>query len=248
MRLLFFCLMAGSAGCALFRSTPDLPLPELVRVPGGTFLMGDVFDFDNTDALPVHEVTVPGFEIMTHEVTYAQYDAYARAVERPLPEDDGKGRGERAVVTVNWEEAQAYCEAHGMRLPTEAEWEYAARSGGQPQRYAGTDSLRTLPAYAWFDNSHLGVFKGIPVRQKHPNALGVYDMSGNVHEWIGAYYQFYPKPGEAPAYSDLETSGIRILRGGSYDGLADYTQTFWRMGTLRDERADNIGFRCVKPG
>lgn len=245
MRSLSVFLLIGCAGCTLFRSTPDLPLPEKVAVAGGTFLMGDVFDYDNTDALPVHEVTVAGFEIMTHEVTFDQYDAFAKATGRPLPEDDGRGRGPRAVVKVNWDEAQAFCAVHGARLPSEVEWEYAARSGGQDHRYAGTDALRTLPEYAWFDNNHLGVFTGIPVRQKKPNPLGLYDMSGNVHEWIGTYYQFYPKPGVPPENSDLKASAIRILRGGSYDGLADYTQTFWRMGTLAEERADNIGFRCL---
>jgi formylglycine-generating enzyme required for sulfatase activity len=238
-------LAALVSGCFLFRNSlrDQLLDVEMVYVDGGSFLMGDVIEGENDDALPVHEVTVAPFYLSKYEVTYAQYDAFAQATGRPLPPDDGRGRGNRAVAYVTWDDAAAFCASYGYRLPTEQEWEYAARDQGKKMMFAGTNDAEMLSRYAHADGD--SAHYALPVGQRRPNALGIHDLSGNVNEWIGAYYQFYPEPGEAPTYSDLETSGIRILRGGSFGHHQTMLRTYWRAGTIHDVQTDTIGFRCA---
>lgn len=207
--------------------------------------MGDIYKGRNSDALPVHSVTLPDFEIGKYEVTYRQYDAFARRTGRTLPPADSLGRGNRAVVYVDWKNAGAFCRFHGWRLPTEQEWEYAARSGGKKVKFAGTNSIDSLHIYAFIkSNSAPHSFQ---VGLKKPNAAGLYDMSGNVLEWIGAYYQFYPEEGEKPKWNDMGQPGVRILRGGSFREPANIATTYWRVGMLMDARAHDVGFRCVDP-
>jgi formylglycine-generating enzyme required for sulfatase activity len=233
------------SSCALFRgsSAPDLSQYEMVLVPGGRFDMGDVFDGKNPDALPVHPVEVASFRIGRTEVTYEQYDAFATATGRRVPEDFGRGRGSRAVTDVDWDDAMEFCRAYGYRLPTEPEWEYAARSAGRAERYAGIASADLRDDFVrHVDNS---ISSATYVATKKPNGLGLYDMSGNVFEWIGDYYQFYPKPDSQAVWSDFEVSDMRLVRGGSYRNAPEHAQTFWRSGTLRDVRSEMIGFRCA---
>ena len=240
----FLVLLLPLSGCFLFRKAA-VPLPfEVIDIPGGAFSMGDVFEGENEDAIPVHRVVIPPFTMAKYEITYEQYDTFAEETDRALPEDNGYGRGNRAVANVLWEDALAFCSHYGFRLPTEAEWEYAARSGGQHHRYAGTDSVDAIDRYIrHIDNSALHAFL---VGSKAPNAFGLYDMSGNVYEWIGDYYEFYPKTGSKPNYKDLSSASMRIIRGGSFKTPPHLTQTFWRSGTLADIPSDAIGFRCVK--
>lgn len=232
-------------GCFLFRKSlreqlPDLPM---IRVEGGSFQVGDFYENENLDAIPCHPATVETFWLAKYEVTYDQYDAFALATGRPLPEDDDGGRGQRAVANVTWDEAAAFCAAYGYRLPSEIEWEYAARSGGREQAWAGTDTDADLDEYALY--AEAGVGRSEVVGLRLPNALGLHDMSGNVAEWIGDYYQFYPQPGEEPVYNDTTVSDIRLVRGGSFNQSAEILRTYWRAGTLRDVRSFTIGFRCA---
>lgn len=227
-------------GCSLFQNTPTIPKPDMVAIDGRTFIMGDVIDSANTDALPLHEVTLPDYYIGQSEVTFEQYDAFARATGRPLPEDQHYGRGQRAVVQISWFDADAYCNYWGWRLPTENEWEYAARSGGKTIKYAGTNTKDSLEIYAVTSIDDLPFTQR--VKSKKPNDLNLYDMSGNAFEWIGQYYQFYKDPDNL---HDLENSGVRIIRGGSFSGATAYTQTFWRVGVLAEIPDSDIGFRCA---
>ena len=144
---------------------------------------------------------------------------------------------------MTWDDAVAFCDAYGYRLPTEAEWEYAARDGGRAVRYAGTSDPDSLRLFAWVDD--VTAPGPHPGRLKRPNALGLYDMSGNVAEWVGAFYQFYPEPGAAPDRHDMARLNMRIARGGSVYQSPDFAQTFRRMASLRDLAASDLGFRCA---
>jgi formylglycine-generating enzyme required for sulfatase activity len=218
----------------------------MVVIEGGTFVMGDVYEQKNPDSTPVHKVTLPDFRIGKYEVTYKEYDAFARRTGRELPEADSMGRGNRAVAFVDWYDAKAFCEFHGWRLPTEQEWEYAARSGGKETKFAGTNNIDSLDMYARTShNNHLPY--SFPVGSKKPNEAGLYDMSGNLIEWIGGYYQFYPEKGEDPKWAKLEKGGIRILRGGSFKEGRNIASTHWRVGMLTDAKQYDVGFRCVDP-
>lgn len=231
-------------GCFLFRkATSDLPF-ETVAVPGGAFMMGDFAAQKNKDATPVHRVIVPPFELSTYEITFEQFDAYALEVGVELPLDDGYGRGSRAVVNLTWYDAREYCAFYGFRLPSEQEWEYAARDTGQDRVYPGVINENEVDKYVrHIENS---VMHSFAVGTKEPNELGLYDMGGNVFEWVGDYYEFYPEPGTDPEYKDLENFSMRIIRGGSFKMRLPVAQTWWRSGTLGDITSDNIGFRCAR--
>ena len=245
----------------------------MTPVTGGKYMAGSpaAEAGRSPDEGPQHEVSVGDFWMSTMEITWDQYEIFlyreSDGAEHPDKGDyslavDGVSSATMPYVNFNLPghpvtnvtqyAASTFCEwltaktGRFYRLPTEAEWEYAARSGGKQHRWSGTDVREELPQYAWFDNNHLGIFDAIPAGSKKPNDLGLYDMSGNVREWVGAYYQFYPEPETEPAFTDMEQSGIRILRGGSYDGAAHYMQTYWRMGTLKDVRTELIGFRCAR--
>ena len=195
---------------------------RFVAVEGGTFQMGsNSGDFDEK---PTHSVTVSDFNISKTEVTFEQYDVFCDATGRNKPGDEGWGRGDRPVINVNWLDAVAYCEwkskATGKtyRLPTEAEWEYAARGGNMSKgyKYSGSNNLDTI---AWYKNN--SGWETHPVAQKQPNELGLYDMSGNVWEWCSDWYGDYSSsPQTDPQGSN--SGDYRVLRGGSCSFNNDY--------------------------
>ena len=156
-------LLLSSAALAQ-KAEQDMPSTDyqMVFVPGGEFQMGDLFYEYNQDALPVHKVKVDDFYMGRYPVTYDEYDVFASNYGYPLPEDNGLGRGQRAVVNVNWDEALAFCESLGYRLPTEQEWEYAARSGGKKEMFAGTNNRDSLNYFSYFQ------FNSPPVRETRP--------------------------------------------------------------------------------
>lgn len=231
-------------GCSVFKPIHKTLIPiDMVPVPAGTFIMGDLFFEENEDALPLHSLSLPDFWVGQYEITYAQYDAFAKASGLPLPEDNELGRGDRAVVFITWDEAYAFCAAYGLRLPTEQEWEYAARSGGKKELYSGTndpDQMNQLSRNR--DNSAPYVMQPAT---KEPNGLGIYDMTGNAFEWIGAYYQFYPDSGKTAQWYNLESMDMRVIRGGSFREETRTLHTYWRVAVLRDTRDDDLGFRCA---
>jgi formylglycine-generating enzyme required for sulfatase activity len=154
------------------------------------------------------------------------------------------------VVWVNWNDAVAFTawlSGKGpvrYRLPTEAEWEYAARSGGREERWPGTADVRNLAAYSWYAGNSGG--RTHPVGVKKPNALGIHDMSGNVWEWCLDWQGTYPREGRLlrdPV--GVGTSGLKALRGGSWrTGEAIVTSTY-RNGYKTGYAHSSIGFRVA---
>jgi formylglycine-generating enzyme len=219
---------------AATKAAVKLAIPETIPVKGGVFQMGNhkavksnflvkMLEFydGGKDEEPVHEVQIDAFRMGKYPVTFEEYDVFCEASGRKKPAAEGWGRGRRPVVNVRWQDAQDYCrwlsEQTGQtyRLPTEAEWEYAARGGplNSSQVFAGTD--KDLDAFAWYSANSDG--KTHPVGEKKPNALGLYDLSGNVSEWCSDWYQHDYYKNSPKANPKGPASGqYRVLRGGAF--------------------------------
>ena len=229
---------AVSAGLAVgIYSTTDM-----VLIPAGNFNMGDA-----TYATPVHVVYLDAYYIDKYEVTFAQYDAFCSATSRTQPSDSGFGRGSRPVINVSWYDSQAYCQWAGKRLPTEAEWEKACRAGTDTAFYWGDDPGYTLiDNYSWnYNNSPSGTQ---PVGGKLTNAYGLYDMSGNVWEWVADWYDsgYYSlSPLNNPTGPASGT--YRVLRGGSwYDNYYGILRSGYRFNDDPSGSSGNVGCRCAR--
>ena len=207
---------------------------EYVRIAPGTFMMGcSPGDSEcSGDEKPAHSVTLTkGFRMGATPVTQ---EAYQR-VMRTNP-SNFKG-AKLPVETVNWTEAQNYCSAVGMRLPTEAEWEYAARAGTAGARYGNLDAI------AWYDKNSDS--KTHEVAQKQPNAWGLYDMLGNVWQWTGDWYADKYQGGNETDPKGPASGQYRALRGGSWYFEAQWVRVSDRDGSQPSDRVQNYGFRCV---
>ncbi len=240
--ILVFTLLSCSQIQSLYIKSKLTEL-EWILVPGGTFMMGDFEKQTDKDALPLHEVTLPSFYMNTYEITYSHYDIYAKLKNVSKPDDEGFGRDDRAVAMVTWEEAKAFCECYGARLPTEAEWEYAARDGGKDILYYGTNFKHRINEYVRHETNSVGY--SFYVGSKKPNGLGLYDMGGNVYEWVGDFYPQYPDSGKTPVWADYSWYELRIVRGGSF--WSPTWPAYKRIGMLFDLPYSQTGFRCVKP-
>ncbi|MDR4469808.1 MAG: SUMF1/EgtB/PvdO family nonheme iron enzyme [Nitrospira sp.] len=230
-------------------SSASVPSPAMTRIEPGSFMMGGGTE---ENATPSHLVqfTRP-FAIARHETTFDEYDRFAQATGRPLPKDRGWGRGSRPVINVSWEDANAYAQwlsqqtGERYRLPTEAEWEYAARSGGNDQTWAGTSNMKQLKDYAVYASNRTE-----PVGSKQPNRLGLNDMSGNVWEWVeDCWHEKYdgaPPNGSAWIATNGGDCTRRVLRGGSWDNNPEYLRTLRRLSDNADFRYNSIGFRLVQ--
>lgn len=219
-----------------------------IFVEGGTFMMGSNDGYDNEK--PVHRVTVSDFYISETEVTFEQYDKFCEETGREKPSDRGWGRGIRPVINVNWHDAVAYCEwaskMTGMkiRLPYEAEWEYAARGGNKSRGYKYSGS-NDIDAVAWYGGNS-GV-QTHPVKMKQPNELGIYDMSGNAWEWCADWYdeRYYLKsPSENP--KGPVNGEARVLRGGSWSSYGYFCRVAVRVRNVPDGRDFDVGFRLAR--
>ena len=217
-----------------------------VSIPGGTFTMGcsPSDTACESDEYPPHSVTLSGFQMLETEVTEAQYEAVMG--ENPSCSGGGGGGADNPVEFVDWANAKVFCEAIGGRLPTEAEWEYAARGGTETRYYCGDDS-KCLSSVAWY-----GAFQGPkhPVKQKEPNAYGLYDMLGNVWEWTNdwsdwngeSYYESSPSSNpQGP-----ESGTARVTRGGHFGGENEQLRVSLRHGFNPSWFTDALGFRCAK--
>ncbi len=234
---------------ALAEATPPAPEPcrpgqELedqgfvfVRVCAGTFRVGsDDRDPMATEAeLPAHDVTLSGYWIGKYEVTGEQFRRW-----RP----DHPGEPERPVTDVVWTLARRFCKHFGFDLPTEAEWEVAARAGSTTPWFFG-DSPSDLGAYAWFEGNSNGGPR--PVGGKRPNAWGLHDVYGNVWEWVADMYG--PYTGESlvdPTGPPVTPGGHRVVRGAAYDDPPERMRSAHRGGARQVFKRRDVGFRCVR--
>jgi formylglycine-generating enzyme required for sulfatase activity len=238
----------------------------MVYVAAGSFTMGSPPGLGSDEEAPPHKVTLDGFWIDRTEVTNAQYRAFVIAsgyrtptiCERGNSTYDDAGKENHPVVCVSWDDARAYCEWAGARLPTEAEWEEAAR---------GTDS-RNYPWGMNFDGSRLNFCDiNCDSDQKDPGAndgyaqtapvgsypmgvspYGALDMAGNVWEWVSDWYSFYYYGRSPQSNPQGPNSGeYRVLRGGSWFGSSSNARTAFRAWLHPDQRDSAIGFRCIVP-
>jgi formylglycine-generating enzyme required for sulfatase activity len=211
---IFILLFISTTTWAKDKSGGKCP-DKMSFIPGGVFLAGDV------DSLK--DMSINAFCMDKFEVTQAEYERVVG--NNPSNFDGGNfpSNTNHPVETVNWYEAKTYCEKVGKRLPTEWEWEKAAKSGTTTKYYWGNDPSSK---YAWYDEDWKRGHH--TVGQKKPNAFGLYDMSGNVWEWTSSDYD----------------SGTKVLRGGSWLNNPVTLRSAFRDRNDPSERNYGSGFRC----
>jgi len=245
--------------------------PDMILVEPGSFQMGATDGF--ADEQPAHRVLITrSFYIARHAVTFDEYDRFCDDTILSRPDDNGWGRGSRPIIGIDWYDAVAYCNwlstkeglepcyrgkgrvtacdfaADGYRLPTEAEWEYAARGGleGQRRIHAGSDDPDDV---AWYDSNSGG--QTHPVGQKQPNELGLYDMSGNLFEWCWDWYDkaYYGSSPTSDPFGPPSPTGHfdlnRVRRSGSWRENVDTVRTTFRSFDGASYAGEN-GFRLVR--
>jgi formylglycine-generating enzyme required for sulfatase activity/tRNA A-37 threonylcarbamoyl transferase component Bud32 len=225
---------------------------EWVSIPAGTFTMGSpLSEKDRSDNETPHQVTLSAFKMSKYAITFEQYDAFCDAIGRAKPSDEGWGRGKRPVINVSWHDATAFAEWMGCRLPTEAEWEYAARAGTVTPFNTG-HCLSTSQANYEGNYPYGACSKGeyrsktLPVGSFAPNAWGLYDMHGNVYEWCSDWYGDYSTSAQTNPKGPTSGSN-RVVRGGSWGSDAQWCRSADRDDYAPDDRDNSIGFRLVSP-
>jgi len=241
-----------------------------VLITGGTFTMGDIWGDGESWELPTHQVSVNTFYLSRYEITNSQYanflNAYGSETVKSgdyagklmVSEHDmgmkksgslwypATGYENCPAIFVTWYGAHEYCRHYGFLLPSEAEWEYAARDGGQSYKWAGTSDDQELPAYAWY-TVVLGSSSGThSVGSKLPNGLGLYDMTGNVWEacqdrWHDTYSG---APTDGSAWEEGDATR-RVFRGGCWGDKAHECRTPVRLNGYTGSLSNDMGFRPV---
>lgn len=235
---------------AITITTTAQTYPEMILVEGGTFTMGDEWMLGDADEQPTHEVTLKNYKIGKTEVTVKQYRAFCNATGKSMPDTPDWGwQDSHPIVNVSWHDAVAYCdwlsEKQGglYRLPTEAEWEYAARGGKNSTgyKYSGSQSAYTV---GWIkDNSNSKIHA---VAQKKGNELGIYDMTGNVWEWCADWYDenyYANSPSSNPR--GPASGAYRVIRGGGWNYSAAFSRVANRNLNTPSYRLSRNGFRVV---
>ena len=239
-------------------------LPEMVKIPAGEFEMGCVSGIDcKARELPVHTVKISGFMMSKTEITVDAWYACVRAKECPEPEGGGGEQGNMPASYISWDDVQLFIQwinaetDEEYRLPSEAEWEYAARAGTKTPFNTG-NCITTEQA-----NFEGNAFKpagckeegeyrkqAIPVASFAPNAFGLHDMHGNVWEWVEDCWHWSYEDGPAdgsPWTGKASECERHVMRGGAWHGTVSYMRSAYRFRFPREAKSGGIGFRLVKP-
>ena len=251
----------------LFRDTlkDGTPGPEMVSLPGGSFQMGSprTEAGRDDDEGPQHRVSLQPFAISRTEVSFADYDRFAAATGRRKPDDRQWGRGTQPVINVDWQDAKAYAQwlsqqtGKNYRLPTEAEWEYAARAGTTTAFWTGNCIDTDKANYdGTIDYAGCGAKTGkdrqrtVPVGSLPANPWGLYEMAGNVWEWTEDCwhdnYQNAPTDGSAWSNDAGGDCARRVLRGGSWFSIPLYLRSANRDGVIAGGAIVGVGIRLAR--
>ncbi|MCP5419510.1 MAG: SUMF1/EgtB/PvdO family nonheme iron enzyme [Gammaproteobacteria bacterium] len=240
--------------------------PEMVFIPAGEFWIGSPPDEAGRYADEIRQTAkIPRpFGLSEYEITFDEYDAFANATRRAQPDDEGWGRGRQPVINVTWEDAQAYTQwlsqrtGKSYRLPTEAEWEYAARAGTTQARFWGDDpnagcrfangsDLTAQQTYAGWTAMRCqdGYLHSAPVGSYQPNAWGLHDMLGNVMELTCSAYDAHHR---APISACSATASVShlVARGGSWSDEPSNMRSAERFKATPDMKANYLGFRVLR--
>ena len=240
---------------------------EMILIPGGTFMMGDLSGDGFEWEQPVHEVTVPPFRMGKYEVTFAQWDACVAdgGCGSYSPDDEGRGRGNRPVINITWENVQLFIDwlnsrtGGGYRLPSEAEWEYAARAGSTTKYYFGDDESQlcwyanhadtSMDNGVWNEACVDGVSEGAAeVGQYRPNEFSLYDMHGNVYEWVEDTWHanYEGAPGDGSVWEEDGCCDTSVIRGGSWNDGPHLTRSAFRFCAYHSSFGRILGFRLAQ--
>ncbi|MXW07268.1 MAG: formylglycine-generating enzyme family protein [Gammaproteobacteria bacterium] len=227
--------------------------PKMVLIPSGKFEMGCLTEPDcSDDEIPSREVQVSRFAVSQFEITFDHYNVFAKASLRSIPDDSNWGRGSRPAIHVSWHDAVAYTKwlstetGATYRLPTEAEWEYAARAGTDT-RYSWGDDVQYNKANCDGCNTGKAVEQTTEVGKFEPNPWKLYDIHGNVWEWtLDCWNRNF---GAAPTDGTAWTSGDcarRVVRGGSWIVSPFFVRSATRHFYSAENRVSLVGFRIVR--
>jgi sulfatase modifying factor 1 len=226
------------------------PEIEWVEIPAGTFMMGSPPGELNRKSNEIqHQVTLSSFKMSKYEITFSQYDLFCEATGREKPYDEGWGRNNRPVIHVSWNDAKAFADWMGCRLPTEAEWEYACRAGTTTPFNTGDNLTASQANYNGnfpYNNNIKGEFnaKTLPVGSFLPNGWGLFDMHGNIWEWCSDWYSDYPATAQTNPEGPVSGT-FRVFRGGGWRNYAQLCRSAFRYNYFPDHHHFNIGFRLV---
>lgn len=232
---------------SLIAFSQDKPNIEWIRVDGGSFMMGcEETDKDcYPDEQPLHKVSIKTFMISKYEVTIGDYKLFCKANNRKMPiSPSWEQTDSHPIVYVSWQDAVDYAKWVGGRLPTEAEWEYAAKGGNKSKGYVFSGS-NTYDEIGWcYENSNLQTH---PVGEKKPNELGIYDMSGNVWEWVSDNYEIFYYAESPSSNPQGPKQGLgKSNRGGCFNFDYKLMRTSHRRGSGNETLGFGTGFRVAK--
>ena len=245
---------ARSAG----ETSRDCPnCPEMVVIPAGTFRMGCLSNDNDCyeEEFPVHEVTIRSFALSKYEVTFDDWDACVSdgGCGGYRPDDSGWGRGARPVINVSWEDAHSFAAwlsrvtGHAYRLPTESEWEYAARAGAETKYSWGNGIGNNQANCAGCGSQWEAEMTTAPAGSFGANAFGLHDMHGNVWEWVedcsNGNYSGAPSDGSAWPNGNCE---VRVSRGGSWGDVPRDLRSASRYWLATGNRHFYYGFRVAR--